>query len=332
MVLSVVKEESQGVLFFAKYFVCGVIPVKLAKKILTYAVIMIIAVICALNYELFVFPNRFAPAGLNGICTMIQYVFGINIGYLSMVINVPLAIAVYFLVSKPLAIRSMVYVGTFSIASILLDYVELSAFAYYTDTGTSAILGPLVAGIIFGSCYSLLLQASAYSGGTDFIAAIIHKFRPEKSVFFLIFTMNTVVAIASYFVYDYQIEPVILCILYSFTSSTVSERLTKNGRSAVRFEIITDYPEEISNEIIQKLHHSATLIPGRGMYLNKEVSMLFVIVNNSQVAKLAAICRKYPNTFAIIDPVSEVMGNFKKFDHSGKQEKQLLDSGDGKAV
>ena len=144
--------------------------------------------------------------------------------------------------------------------------------------------------------------------------------------------MNVMVAIASYFVYDYQIEPVILCILYSLTSSTISERLTKNGRSAVRFEIITDYPNEISDAIIHKLHHSATLIPGKGMYLNKEVSMLFVIVNNNQVAKLAQICRQYPNTFAIIDPVSEVMGNFKKFDNSGRQEKSILDSADGKAV
>ena len=305
---------------------------KIAKKILTYTVIVLIAVICALNYEFFVFPNRFAPSGLNGICTMIQYVFGINIGYLSLVINIPLALAVYFLVSKPLAIRSMVYVGAFSVASVMMDYIDLSAFAYYTETGTSAILGPLVAGIIFGGCYALLLQASAYSGGTDFIAAIIHKYHPEKSVFFLIFSMNVMVAIISFFVYDYQIEPVILCILYSFTSSTVSERLTKNGRSAVRFEIITDYPNEISDAIIHKLHHSVTLIPGRGMYLNKEVNMLFCVVNNSQVAKLAAICRQYPNTFAIIDPVSEVIGNFKKIDKSGRQEKQLLDQGDGKAV
>ena len=303
-----------------------------AKKILTYLVIMVIAVIGALNYELFIFPNRFAPAGLNGICTMIQYIFGINIGYLSLLINVPLALLVYFLVSKPLAIRSMVYVGTFSVAAILLEYVDLSKFVYYTETGTSAILGPLVAGIIFGSCYALLLQASAYSGGTDFIASVIHKYHPEKSVFFLIFAMNVVVAIASYFVYDYQIEPVILCIIYSFTSSTVSERLTKNGRSAVRFEIITEYPREISDAIIYQLHHSVTLIPGRGMYLNKEVDMLFCVVNNSQVAKLAEICRQYPNTFAIIDPVSEVIGNFKKFDKSGKQERKLLDNADGKAV
>ena len=302
------------------------------KKVLTYGVIMIIAFICALNYEMFIFPNRFAPAGLNGICTMIQHITGINIGYLSLLINVPLAIWVYLQVSKPLAIRSMVYVVTFSISAVILDYVDLSAFVYYTENGNSAILGPLVAGIIFGGCYALLLKASAYSGGTDFIAAIIHKFYPEKSVFFLIFSMNVVVAIASYFVYDYQIEPVILCILYSFMSSTVSERLTKNGRSAVRFEIITDYPEEISNAIINKLHHSATLIPGRGMYLNKEVSMLFVVVNNSQVTKLAQICRQYPNTFAIIDPVSEVMGNFKKIDKDGRLETEFLDSADGKAV
>jgi len=303
-----------------------------AKKVLTYVVIMAVAVICALNYELFVFPNRFAPSGINGICTMIQYVFGINIGYLSLIINIPLAVVVYFLVSKPLAVRSMVYVGTFSIASLMLDNVDLSAFVYYTESGTSAILGPLVAGIIFGGCYALLLQASAYSGGTDFVAAIIHKYHPEKSVFYLIFSMNVMVAITSYFVYGYQIEPVILCILYAFTSSTVSERLTKNGRSAVRFEIITDYPQEISDAIIHKLHHSATLIPGRGMYLNKEVNMLFVIVNNNQVAKLAAICRQYPNTFAIIDPVSEVMGNFKTIDSSGNLEKQILDSGDGKTI
>ena len=305
---------------------------KTAKKVLTYGVIMGIAMVCALNYQLFIFPNKFAPSGLNGICTMIQYVTGINIGYLSMLINVPLAIWVFFFVSRPLAIRSMVYVGTFSVASVLMEYLDLSRFVYYTETGTSAILGPLVAGIIFGSCYAMLLRASAYSGGTDFVAAIVHKYRPEKSIFGLIFGMNVLVAIASYFVYDYQIEPVILCIIYAFTSSTVSERMTKNGRSAVRFEIITDYPEEISKEIINKLHHSATMVPGRGMYLNKEVSMLFVVVNNSQVTRLAQICRQYPNTFAIIDPVSEVMGNFKKFDNKGNEEIQILDSADGKAV
>ena len=303
-----------------------------SKKILTYLVIIGVALICALNYELFVFPNQFAPAGLNGICTMIQYLSGISVGYMSLIINVPLAIAVYFLVSKPLAIRSMVYVVTSSVAMILLNYVDLSAFQYVTESGTSKILGPLVAGVIYGYCYRLLLQCSAYSGGTDFIAAIIHKYKPEKSTIFIIFGLNTAVAAISYFVYGYQIEPVILCILYCFTSSTISDKLTKSGRSAVCFEIITDYPQEISDEIIYKLHHSCTLIPARGMYSGRETNMLICVVNKTQVIAITQIIRKYPNTFAIMDPVSEVMGNFKKIDVHGHQENDLLDSGDGKAI
>ena len=303
-----------------------------SKKVLTYLVIVCVALACALNYELFVFPNQFAPAGLNGICTMIQYISGVSIGYMSLIINIPLAIAVYFLVSKPLAIRSMVYVGTFSLATILLNYVDLSAFQYVTQSGTSKILGPLVAGVIYGYCYRLLLQCSAYSGGTDFVAAIIHKYRPEKNTIFIIFTLNVLVAVLSYFVYGYQIEPVILCILYCFTSSTLSDRLTKSGRSAVCFEIITDHPQEISDEIIHRLHHSCTLIPARGMYSGRETNMLICVVNKTQVVAITQIIRKYPNTFAIMDPVSEVMGNFKKIDVHGKQETELLDSADGKTI
>ena len=303
-----------------------------AKKTLTYIVITLIAVVAAFNYQIFVFPNSFAPAGLNGICTMTQYTCGISVGYLSLIINVPLALLVYIKISKPLAVRSMVYIVVFSVTLLVLDRIDLSAMYYVTENGTSAILGPLVAGIIWGSCYSLLVQCSAYSGGTDFIAALIHKRKPNQNLFFLIFTLNALVAGISFFVYDYKIEPVILCILYSFVGSTVTDKLTKNGRSAVCFEIITDYPKEISDEIIQKLNHSTTLIPAKGMYSGRETNMLVCVVNKTQVAAITAIVRKYPNTFAIMDPVSEVMGNFKRMDSDGKLEKHLLDSGDGKAL
>ena len=125
---------------------------KRLKKVLTYLCIMAIAVICALNYNLFIFPNKFAPSGINGICTMIQYTTGINVGYLSLLINIPLSIWVYLKVSKSMAFRSMLYVVTFSVSLVLFEYVDLSAFAYSTENGTSTILGPLVGGIIFGSC------------------------------------------------------------------------------------------------------------------------------------------------------------------------------------
>ena len=302
------------------------------KKAWTYLVIVLVGLISAVNYELFVFPNQFAPSGLNGICTMIQYLFDINVGYLSLIINIPLALWCYFEVSKPVALRSMVYVGVFSVGLVLMDYVDLSMFAYATENGTSKILGPLVSGVIQGYIYSVLMKASSYSGGVDFISAVVHKRHPYKSVMGFSFTLNVIIAVASFFVYDYKMEPVLLCILYSFMSSTVGDKVMKSGREAVSFEIITDYPNEISQEIIEKLNHSTTLIPARGMYSGKEKNMLVCVVNKTQASQVTDIMSKYPNTFGIMDPVSQVMGNFKHMSDNGKEIHEILDSGDGKTI
>ena len=300
------------------------------KKVLTYVVIMLVAAVGALNYELFVFPNRFAPAGLNGICTLIQHLSGINVGYMSLLINIPLAIAVYFKISHSLAVRSMVYVVVFSIVLVVFDYVDISAFAY--ETQYSAILGPLVAGIITGAGYSLLVRASAYSGGMDFVASLIHRSLPHINFFWTVFALNIVVAALSFFVYGYKIEPVLLCIIYSFTASTVSDKLNKSGRSAVRFEIITNDPQALSEAIIRQLHHSATLIPGKGMYHGKPKNILICVVNRTQSAAMANIIRQHPGTFAVMSQVSEVMGNFRRFDTHGNAEVTLLDEGDGAGI
>ncbi len=297
------------------------------KKILTYLFIAALAVLTALNYQLFVFPNRFAPSGLTGLCTIFQHVTQLNMGYLILVLNLPLAIAVFFKISRVLALRSLTYVVTMSTALVVLEKVDLSAFAYSTEN--SAILGPLVAGIIYGFIGSSLLKVGTYAGGTDFISALIHKTRPHFNFFYTSFALNVSVAALSYFVYDNGIEPVLLCVLYTFSYSTLMDRVSKSGRSAVRFEIITDQPEQLSEAIIQKLHHSATLIPGRGIYKGKETSILICIVNKTQTAVLASIVRSMSGTFAVCSQVSEVMGNFKRLDIRGNREKPLLDQGDG---
>ena len=303
-----------------------------AKKVWTYLVIAFVALVASVNYELFIFPNQFAPSGLNGICTMIQHITGISVGYLSLLINFPLALWCYVEVSKPVALRSMVYVIVFSVGLLILDHVDLSAFHYATENGTSKILGPLVAGIIQGYVYSILVKASAYTGGTDFISAIVHKRNPNKPFFGMSFAINSVIAAGSYFVYGFQMEPVILCILYTFMSTTVGERLMKSGREAICFEIITDYPEEISRDIIEKTHHSTTLVPAKGMYSGRETNMLICVVNKTQAASVSRIIAKYPRTFAVMDPVGEVVGNFKKMNDSGKEIVEMLDAGDGQTL
>ena len=146
------------------------------------------------------------------------------------------------------------------------------------------------------------------------------------------FAINSAIAIVSYFVYGCQMEPVILCILYTFMSTTVGDRLMKSGREAICFEIITNSPQEVSKELISKLHHTATFIPAKGMYSGKDTSVLLCVVNKTQVALVSQIVHKFPHTFAIVHPVSEILGNFKNLSSSGKEVVEVLDAGDRKTL
>lgn len=297
----------------------------MVKKLLTYLMICLMALLCALNYQLFVFPNSFAPAGIAGICTMIQHIFGVSIGYLNLLINVPLAIAVYVTVSKPKALRSLVYVLAFSLGTLALERVDLSPFVYSTSNGTSTILGPVVAGIVTGFTTGMMFPTGANGGGMEFVACLIHKKNPQVNFFWVIFFLNISVACMSYFVYGFQMEPVLLSIMYSFSSSTVRDRMTQNSRSAVRFEIVTEQPKELSQAIIQNLHHSTTLIPAKGMYKGKDTNVLICVVNKSQVAELTTLVKAFPNSFVIMSHVSQVIGNFKRLDSHGKLQTSMLD-------
>ena len=62
------------------------------RTVWDYAVILAMACVMAVNYQLLILSNAFAPSGLNGIATMLQYLFHFSIGYFSLIVNVPLAI------------------------------------------------------------------------------------------------------------------------------------------------------------------------------------------------------------------------------------------------
>jgi len=117
------------------------------------------------SYELFVFPNAFAPAAstawppcCNTCCTS-------TIGYLSLLINLPLVLLAWKKVDRDFARKTLVFVLVFSAVTLVLGQMDLSAIAY--DSGSSAILGPVAAGVVSGAVYgwvSTFFQASRTSG------------------------------------------------------------------------------------------------------------------------------------------------------------------------
>ena len=284
----------------------------LKSKQMTYIVIVIAAVLMALNYELFVFRNAFAPAGLNGLATMVQELFGFSVGYFSLIINIPLCVIVFILGERKMAVRSFVFTAVFSFALLMFrsGLPDVSGIAYHTDNGTSIVLAPVAAGVINGLLYGLVFRRNGSTGGTDLIAVILRKRFPSMNMVWLIFGLNTFVALISFFVYDLKFEPVIMCILYCFITSRISDMILKGFKKQIKFEIVTDNAEEISKEIIDKLQHTATLVHGKGMFSGEEKDVLICVVQKHQVVQLQRIIRKYPATFAYMEEVNEIYGNF----------------------
>ena len=297
----------------------------MAKKVVSYLFVIALGLVLALNYQFFVFPNNFAPAGLNGIFTMIQYLFGFKLSNASLILNFPLYLLVRAKVSKPFANRAMVFLVAFSGFLSLLDLVDLSPFVYSTTIST--LLGPAVAGMISGFCGYYMHQMGTCMGGTEYIAKLIHRKNPSFNLFSIMFTLNVIVALASYFVYDFKIEPVLLCIIYSYFSSSVRDNMNRKHQSAVRCEVVTDQGAELGKEIIDRLHHSVTRMSGKGLYTGKEKDVLVCIINPSQLNELTKIVANYPGSFVTVSQVNTVMGNFLRLDSHNMPEREIFDTG-----
>ena len=280
------------------------------KTIRSYLLITVLAIVMALSYQLFVFPNVFAPAGINGLATMVQYLFDFSIGYMSLLINLPLILLAWKKLNPDFARKSLLFVLVFSGTTLLFNRMDFSTIAY--QGGSSAILGPVAAGVVSGAVYGLVIRQNGSTGGTDILAAWVRKLRPDVSLVWVIFGLNASVAILSFFVYGCHFEPVILCLIYCYLSSRISDSMLKGGKTALKFEVVTRFAPELSARLMEALHHGVTVLPAQGMYSDTPRALLICVVNRHQIARFQAILREFPDTFAYVSSVSETMGNFKR--------------------
>lgn len=290
------------------------------KQIAHYLYIVLLGTLMASSYILFVIPNGFAPAGINGVAVMVQYKLNFSVGFMSLIINIPLCVFAFFKVNKRFAVNTLIFCVIYSLFYLLMQRVSLIKGFIYDANGVDTIYPVLIAGLISGFCYGSLFRLNASTGGTDIISKYVGKKRPYLNFFWITFTLNAVVAFVSLFVYAeskegvtiYDFKPVSLCILYCFISSFTGNMILKGSRTACEFVIITSRPDEIEKEILTTLKHSATKVTGMGVYGKSEKSVLLCVVNKHQMVEFENIIKKYPEAFAFVAPVYYAIGNFKK--------------------
>ncbi|MBQ3533469.1 MAG: YitT family protein [Oscillospiraceae bacterium] len=219
------------------------------KSFWSYFKIILSAILLAFVYYIFIVTNNFAPAGLNGIATMIQYKTGFSISFMSLLINIPLSILAYFFVQRDFAVKTMVFSLVYSIGFLMLQNSNLS-FIQYNAFGHDTIYPVILSGVLAGAVYGMCFRNNASTGGTDILSRYINKVRPDTNFFIVTFALNAVVAVVSIFVYseaELNYKPMALCIIYSFISTFVGNLMLKTTKTAYKFTIITTHKEEFEN-------------------------------------------------------------------------------------
>ena len=90
-----------------------------------------------------------------------------------------------------------------------------------------------------------------------------------------------------------QITPVICSLINLFIANVVVDYFLSGIKNGYKFEVITDKPEELSQELINELHHGVTEIRVEGMYTHTNNFMIVCIIRKKQIGQMMKILKKY---------------------------------------
>lgn len=296
------------------------------KKLLLFSILPVLSsgLIRALAVFIFTTPNQFAPGGFTGVSVLLEYVVGWNSGYFLIMLNVPLFFIAFFCLGKREAILSTVSMLLSSGFLILFELIQKNwwpGFPQYgggdSDIGRR-MLGAVAGGIFLGISLAIMIKCCGTSGGTTILASLVNKKYRNLSVSAMSSAFDACVVFASFFVYNrgasftVKLDPVLLALVSLYVTTKMSDFILQGFKVAYKFEIITDHPQEIADEIMRATHHSVTKMEAEGMFSHEGKSMLVCIIRKRQIARVQRIIRKYPGTFAYFTPASEVYGKFIK--------------------
>lgn len=275
------------------------------RKLSELLLIAILAAASAFNYAIFIFPNRFAPAGIDGICTMIQDISGVSIGYLSLIVNIPLLIVAWKKLDRDYAVKSSVFIIAFSAVAAILSGIDLGRFYYHTESSTSIVLAPVASGVIRGIIYAITIALNGSSGGIDIVASLIRRKAPHFNLMNIIFALNMGVAICSYFVYGNHLEPVICGVLYFYITSQTSSSIQASRKETTKIEIITPDAMELCHELTNNLKLSATILDSHGAYSGNPNNMVVCIADKKCFPQVRAVLGRFPDAVYFVSTVTE---------------------------
>lgn len=253
---------------------------------------------CCAAYNLYLIPNEIAAGGFTGIGQLVNSAIGVNVGTVSIVLNIPLFLLSMRRLGLSFGIRSLIAMLGLSLT---IDYVPLPAAT--NDLLLATVFGGALAGLGFG----LILRGNATTGGSDMLASLVHSRFPAVRVSVGIFAVDGLVILASAFVFDQQAA--MYALICTGLMNLVVDAVLEGPNSAHSYIIISDRADEIAQRVMEELSRGVTAFDARGMYSGADKRVLLCVVNRFETVQLRRIVLSIdPTAFVIANKAHEVLG------------------------
>ena len=280
---------------------------KLLMKKYSFEILLIMlgAAIMSVATALFLLPNQLSSGGFSGIATITYYLFNWKMGTVILLLNIPYFILAFIRIGKEFVFKSIV--GTIAL-SIFIDF-----FDRFNPLTTDRFLACIYGGILIGLGTSLILRASASTGGSDLVSYIIKSFKPGLSTSNLIVIFDAIIITLNVICFK-KLEVGLYSAISIYLMGKVIDIVFEGIGFSKMIFIISEKYEAISKEISKKVFRGTTGIYSKGMYTNEEKMMLMCVAARREIIEIRQIAKKIDaRSFVIISNVREVYGKgFKK--------------------
>ena len=261
------------------------------------------SIFTAVGIAIFKTPNHFAFGGTSGLSIILSTLFPKwNVGAFMWIVNAALVVLGFFF----LGIRSM---GWTVYSSFALSFYVSACEAIYP------LSSPLTHDVFLELCFAVILPAvgaamvfnvGASTGGTDIVAMTLHKYTSLEIGRALLVSDLGIVLIAAYL---YGAQTGLYCILGMILKCTVVDSAIESLNLRKVCTIISKYPEQVEEFIINDLHRSATEQKAFGIYTKKEQKVMMTVLTRSETNRLRIHLRQIdPHAFITIVNSSEIIG------------------------
>lgn len=249
------------------------------NKIKRYLWTLVGILICAVSYNLFIFPNNIVFGGVGGISIIFENFTSINPSIIMLCFSFVFGVIGFIFLSKGKVFRSVLGAILFPV------FVELTSFLtdYITISSNDMLLIALFGGILYGIGLGLIMRSGFTLGGTDFLTQIVSKYGKLTMGTSMMIVEGTIVVIGA-FIFGFTNFMYAVVILYLITFLVDKVILGISDKKA--FYIITKKKKKVCDFVINELGHTITVFSATGGFSNKKVSVLFTVIPTKEYYKL----------------------------------------------